>query len=1012
MSSWLDSPSNTWSPTFPPTPSPTIDPLSCEWIQNGFDFDGHLFNDRVGVHLVISGDGRTIAIVDWKTSLYFINGVQDAAFPGAVRVFTIDDEGTIGSQIGRTIVGEDAAGALGTVVALSYDGSTMAIGVPYFNLSRGQVRVYKYSDIPSDWIQVGPDFVSERADASQESLGASVALSSDGTIVAMGASFYLGTSIPGGRVAVFRLVNDTAWMQIGGDLFGNDLSDERNLSVPGFGASLSLSSDGTVLVVGAPESSAGGQNAGRVHFFQRDGSGWARLGNNTIEGKEDLEGFGYQVAASSDGGTVAVVGRPLSGSILGVVRVYKLLANSIWTQLGNDIVGEGVSGDAGVDSGLAVSLSDDGLVLVVGAPGRNEAGSVRIFRFQPAVDDWVLVGSEIPGEASGDQFGNAVSIAAVSPRVLLAVGGRLNGQGGIDAGHVRLFSVASSCISDDIALLETESELEDVTIEFIGVSETLETNSEKTTFEAISKEWFDDFFLENVQSVREMASAFSVKDQQIIRASNISALSNLKVLYSQRLSYLLASGNNLTAEELVALPFADVEATEEYRRLLRRRLGAFSDLVEIKEPLILQPEDPPTVFEETQGGLSIGAIAGIVGGAFAGVLVVAFLAFRFYKARLPVGELLVDSQSDEAARPAGFSSPVAYRVAEETTPLEEPPNSSNDDEHAMEPPNTRGESRNDDKGPDFKDQVRYTSADVGLATNTREQGSLVAEEGPDFKDQVRYGGEDAGSGGSNSEKRQIKARINVDGVSSQTGRHGPDFKDQVREYHPFPGSTMTNRTTSDRSSENDQGHTANTYGNAGSDGPRYNDQMRSVAQQPSRSPWSLGVGAHQVDSRGQTSDRSSQQLPVKLSPGAFVEIVDLPEYKDQVQSTEGRPSLKPNMNVPKTSSARHPRQPSRGDSVPSSLDTPLSRASADTAAVGVSIASQHPHSTVSTGQARDASGIYQRGNEIPSNAGHHTGAQSAAGSRYRHQMRSSDLQSAKLYTTNKPSKSNNNKPDP
>ena len=140
-----------------------------------------------------------------------------------------------------------------------------------------------------------------------------------------------------------------------------------------------------------------------------DALAWTQIGSNLI-GDEDADSFGFAVAASGDGKTIAVGGYAATGeqSRSGIVRVFQL-SDDDWVQLGTDIDGE-----AGGDQfGHAVSISKDGLTVAVGAPSNDGAGSdsghVRVFAF--VLGDWVQIGADIDGEGSGDQFGYSVSLS-------------------------------------------------------------------------------------------------------------------------------------------------------------------------------------------------------------------------------------------------------------------------------------------------------------------------------------------------------------------------------------------------------------------------------------------------------------------------------------------------------------------------------------------------------------------------------------------------------------------------
>src|SRR6056297_2494308 len=102
-----------------------------------------------------------------------------------------------------------------------------------------------------------------------------------------------------------------------------------------------------------------------------------------------------------------------------------------WIQIGNNIEGE-ASGDR---YGYSVALTDDGMIMVSGAPYNDSiglnAGQVKVHQNQSG--DWIQIGQNINAEAAGDNFGISVSIS--SNGSIIAVGARNNGGNGSDAGH-------------------------------------------------------------------------------------------------------------------------------------------------------------------------------------------------------------------------------------------------------------------------------------------------------------------------------------------------------------------------------------------------------------------------------------------------------------------------------------------------------------------------------------------------------------------------------------------------
>ena len=110
------------------------------------------------------------------------------------------------------------------------------------------------------------------------------------------------------------------------------------------------------------------------------GQNWSQIGQD-IDGEAANDYSGNSVSLSSDGNTVAIgaYGNDGNGTFSGHVRVYKNTGGS-WSQLGNDINGEA----ANDYSGWSVSLSDDGNTVAIGAYGNNGngtfSGNVRVYK--------------------------------------------------------------------------------------------------------------------------------------------------------------------------------------------------------------------------------------------------------------------------------------------------------------------------------------------------------------------------------------------------------------------------------------------------------------------------------------------------------------------------------------------------------------------------------------------------------------------------------------------------------
>ena len=82
----------------------------------------------------------------------------------------------------------------------------------------GHVRIYDYNSATASWTQVGDDIDGE---ASNDSSGYSVSLSSDGSIVAIGAQGNDENGSMSGHVRIYRYDSSSdSWSQLGDDIDG------------------------------------------------------------------------------------------------------------------------------------------------------------------------------------------------------------------------------------------------------------------------------------------------------------------------------------------------------------------------------------------------------------------------------------------------------------------------------------------------------------------------------------------------------------------------------------------------------------------------------------------------------------------------------------------------------------------------------------------------------------------------------------------------------------------------
>ncbi len=264
-------------------------------------------------------------------------------------------------------------------VALSADGNTLAVGAPgEGDVKQNSGAVYVFTRSGVGWSQqaylkasnAGPDDI----------FGSSVALSADGTILAVGA---LGedsdsqgidgpdnNNAPDSGAAYIFVRSGTSWSE-------QAYAKASNTSAgAAFGTSVALSANGDTLAVGAYGENSVQPQSGAAYVFTRSGGVWSQQADLKASNASQGYHFGIGVSLSADGNTLAVgaFGESAPSGQVGSGAAYVFVrSGTAWSQQGNL---KASNADSAKDSfGVSVSLSADGTTLAVGA--RWEDSSTR-----------------------------------------------------------------------------------------------------------------------------------------------------------------------------------------------------------------------------------------------------------------------------------------------------------------------------------------------------------------------------------------------------------------------------------------------------------------------------------------------------------------------------------------------------------------------------------------------------------------------------------------------------------
>jgi hypothetical protein len=236
-----------------------------------------------------------------------------------------------------------------------------------------------------------------------------------------------------------------------------------------YGLSASISQDGRTLAVSSifEDSTAAGVNgdedddsaldAGAVYVFVRGDAGWAQQAYVKASNSESSDQFGYSVALSGDGNTLAVGanleassatgtnGDQADNSVLGAGAVYVFdRRDGLWSQ---QAYVKASNTDAGDVFGYQVALSYDGDTLAVAAQGEDSAaagvnaeemnndagGAGAAYLFSRVGDDWsqqAYIKTSYPEE--NDLFGSSIAISGDGNTLAVGALDEDGGQPGIN----------------------------------------------------------------------------------------------------------------------------------------------------------------------------------------------------------------------------------------------------------------------------------------------------------------------------------------------------------------------------------------------------------------------------------------------------------------------------------------------------------------------------------------------------------------------------------------------------
>ena len=317
---------------------------------------------EIGYSAASSADGTVMVVGAPNTT---ISGVTSA---GAAYVFLEPASGwsaTPVQSVRLSAFTPQQSANLGESVAISSDGSTIVVGAPSDNAGLG--AAYVFHEPTGGWSSVASESQNITLTASDgvanDMFGISVGMDATGTTVIVGAEYHTvtaGTAEDTQAGAAYIFTAPSGSWSQAAELTASDATAYSD-----FGVSVAIRS--ATAVVGSPSHTVGSNaDQGAAYVFTPSGTSWSQAAELAATGGAAGDYFGTSVATS---GTTAVVGAPGASSSQGAAYVFTA---SSWSQVAALTASGATSGNF---LGQSVAISADGSTIVAGAPGAPPAST-------------------------------------------------------------------------------------------------------------------------------------------------------------------------------------------------------------------------------------------------------------------------------------------------------------------------------------------------------------------------------------------------------------------------------------------------------------------------------------------------------------------------------------------------------------------------------------------------------------------------------------------------------------
>lgn len=335
----------------------------------------------------------------------------------------------------------------GYAVALSSDGHRLVVGaygVDTYGSNVGIVYVYEYE---GSWV-LKTTF--PRLNTKTKQIGYTLAISGDGNTVAIQEGWNAQEV-----VSVFKH-NGTDWDA------GIAIKPHSLAATTGLGCGLSLSHDGSLLLIGEQYNDTTQTDSGRALIYRYQNDLWVQTGILKAPTPVNTKRYGYSVQVSPDG-LILIVGEFLgtrsgTSQTCGVAYIYELVAD-IWVYRVKIEPSDGASNDNFCTS---MTCNYDGSIIAVGSPLDDDGGSATgsVYVYTRSGNTWPQTAKIAhTGRKANDRLGIDVSMNYAGD--LLAVGAQRATGNATTAGSVFLYTRSGAVWTQQMKLVAPDGATDD-----------------------------------------------------------------------------------------------------------------------------------------------------------------------------------------------------------------------------------------------------------------------------------------------------------------------------------------------------------------------------------------------------------------------------------------------------------------------------------------------------------------------------------------------------------------------